>query len=521
MTDTPSSILLLRLQSTGSNTNLWGGYLNTALSTQERATKGYQALAVTGDATISWSNYSASNTGAVARLKLTGSLAAAATLTFPAYQNYVSVENSAGAAVTIKCSGGTGVTIANGGKQLIYCDGTDYYSASPNVLGTGTVTVSGRIAGVTAGTASTDAVNKTQMETAIATAGLPATAGTVLVSGSDTTAGYLGQKVAIQSTSLSTTQLAALSGVQVGTSGGDEDLLINAPFVGGFVDGGLQSSSFTPVVGYAYDLDATSASSTVDLSGMTTPQVGQEFKLNKFGSLPVCLLGTVNSNSNPIRTDTFNTVLRYCGASWGWNIMTSSGGGIHFTDPWEFLPRVFVAANLLLEENDGTDQTSATTAFFTAMAARGFQDTTNWTADTYKTLLTVSSGKGFLAALVGPTAGGSETTTFEITADGVTTEIAVAVASGERAVLSRVCLPSTTYTLASRFAIQGGTINAGKTIIGTPGIDTLLGGWPLVEANGVPCLKFTQSLVIRAKHSANITNSTATAYSGGMYRLGL
>lgn len=195
MADTPSSILLLRLQSTGSNTNLWGGYLNTGLQTIERAAKGYQALAVTGDATISWTNYSASNTGAVARLKLTGSLAAAATLTFPNLENAINVENAAGAAVTIKCSGGTGVTIANGGKQFIYSDGTDYYSASPNVLGSGTVTVSGRISGVTAGTASTDAVNKTQMETAIATAGLPATAGTVLVDSGDTTPGYIGTKI--------------------------------------------------------------------------------------------------------------------------------------------------------------------------------------------------------------------------------------------------------------------------------------------------------------------------------------
>lgn len=216
MADTPSSILLLRLQSTGSNTNLWGGYLNTIFSTQERATKGYQALAVTGDATISWANYSASNTGAVARLRLTGSLSSAATLTFPAYQNYLNVDNAAGAAVTIKCSGGTGVTIANSGKQLIYCDGTDYYSASPNVLGTGTVTVAGRIAGVTAGTAATDAVNKNQMETAIATAGLPATAGTVLVSVGDTTAGYLGQKIAVAGDLVASIQ----------NPGADEDVLI-------------------------------------------------------------------------------------------------------------------------------------------------------------------------------------------------------------------------------------------------------------------------------------------------------
>lgn len=75
MTDTPSSILLLRLQSVGSNTNLWGGYLNTGLQTLERAAKGYQALAVTGDATVSWTNYSASNDGAVASLNGLGAKA--------------------------------------------------------------------------------------------------------------------------------------------------------------------------------------------------------------------------------------------------------------------------------------------------------------------------------------------------------------------------------------------------------------------------------------------------------------
>lgn len=122
MTDTPSSILLLRLQSVGSNTNLWGGYLNTGLQTLERASKGYQALAVTGDATISWTNYSASNDGAVGSLKLTGSLSSAATLTFPGYQHFLYVWNATGAAITIKCSGGTGVTLQNGDRALLYCE---------------------------------------------------------------------------------------------------------------------------------------------------------------------------------------------------------------------------------------------------------------------------------------------------------------------------------------------------------------------------------------------------------------
>lgn len=71
----------------------------------------------------------------------------------------------------------------------------DYFNAGANLLGSGTVVASGRITGVMAGTAATDAVNKTQMETAIATAGLPATAGTVLVDSADTTAGYIGTKI--------------------------------------------------------------------------------------------------------------------------------------------------------------------------------------------------------------------------------------------------------------------------------------------------------------------------------------
>lgn len=132
MSDTPSAILLLRLMSTGSQVNLWGSYLNVLFQTTERASKGYQALAVTGSATVSWSNYSASNDGSVAFLKLTGALSSAVTLTFPSLQHYVSMWNATGAAVTIKCSGGTGVTIPNGVRTLLYCDGVDYFSAASN-----------------------------------------------------------------------------------------------------------------------------------------------------------------------------------------------------------------------------------------------------------------------------------------------------------------------------------------------------------------------------------------------------
>lgn len=209
MTDTPSSILLLRLQSTGSNTNLWGGYLNTALSTLERASKGYQALAVTGDATISWTNYSASNTGAVALLKLTGTLVAGATLTFPGVHNFILAWNTAGQTVTIKCSGGTGVAIPNNRKALIFCDGTDYYFAGPNYMGDDITETNNR-----------DLMDKQAVETAIATASLPATAGTLLNSAADTTAGYHAAKHTVSASGDITAAYSTAS------PGADEDLLL-------------------------------------------------------------------------------------------------------------------------------------------------------------------------------------------------------------------------------------------------------------------------------------------------------
>ncbi len=138
------------------------------------------------DATISWTNYTTGNVGAAARLKLTGSPGAACTLTFPAYHNFISVENAASVAVTIKCAGGTGVVLTPGSKALMYCDGVDYYNAAATILPgatsvNGALTVAGQISGVAAATSGTQAVNKTQMETAIAAGAIPAATGAVKV----------------------------------------------------------------------------------------------------------------------------------------------------------------------------------------------------------------------------------------------------------------------------------------------------------------------------------------------------
>lgn len=196
MVDTAESRLLLRLQSTGSNTNLWGGYLDTNQQMLARASKGYQAIAMTGDQTISWTNYSLTNIGAVKTIKLTGSLSSAANLIVPSLEMDFTIINATGATVTVKTSAGTGVAIATGYQAALYCDATDVKNASPTVLG-GAVSVNGIISGVSTGVASTDAVNKTQMETAIATLLAGTVTGLTLVSSSDTTASYLNNKITV------------------------------------------------------------------------------------------------------------------------------------------------------------------------------------------------------------------------------------------------------------------------------------------------------------------------------------
>ena len=196
--------------------------------------------------------------------------------------------------------------------------------------------------------------------------------------------------------------------------------------------------------------------------------------------------------------------------------------GPHFDDPKLFLPQAVAVGSISTQDAASSNADASTTAFFTEMATRWAQDTTNWTANTYKTILSVSGASGLVAGLVGCTAGGAETTTFEITRDGVLSELTVTVASGERAILSSGTGLVTHFTNAatSNWVASLGALNAGKTTIGTRA-GQFVPPWSWLQLIGTPCLRFRSSLLVRAKHSASITNSTATAYSAVMYRLGI
>lgn len=257
--------------STGSSTNLWGGYLITTQRITEQAAKGYQTLAVTGDATITWTNYTTGNTGQCAHLKLTGTLSATATLTFPAYMNRMLVNNQTGASVKIMCAAGTGVTIPNSRRCAVRCDGSDYTTDTATYTADTVTLANGG-----------DLVTYTALTSAIAVLLSGTVTGLVLNSGSDTTLGYLGQKISVSGALAKST-----------TSGGANEVLNLSVGALGLTDGGAQNASFSAAVNTAY---ACSVGGTITLPAATGSR--SKIAVAIIGAGVTTLSGTVNGTSS-------------------------------------------------------------------------------------------------------------------------------------------------------------------------------------------------------------------------------
>ena len=299
MVDTPTTRLLLREQSLGSNTNTWGDTkLNQALETIDRSMVGYQAYTVTGDATLSWTNYSTSNDFSVFSVKLTGAPSAACTITVNSTQMRWKVWNDTGVTVTIKTAAGTGVAIPDDAIVDIICDATNV------------VLLTAQYGGKASPANSLDIPSWGAVQTAIATAVIPAAAGTVLVSGADTTAGYVSAKISASSANHSW----AISG-----GGGDEDFQSTVRTMA-FISGGTISGAQSVAVGTEYLADFTASSYTI--TGPAAPTAGDKIKICKYGTNVMTFgLNSLKFNgltANPVTTKEGTTVLEYTGASRGW-----------------------------------------------------------------------------------------------------------------------------------------------------------------------------------------------------------
>ena len=129
MANSTSASLKLTVQATGENSGTWGQITNTNLLILEQVIGGFQSVAITTGATLTFSNGALSN-GKNQVLKLTGTIAGAVNVVIPdSIEKTFVVDNATSGAhtVTFKTSSGTGVTwaAADKGTKMIYSDGTN------------------------------------------------------------------------------------------------------------------------------------------------------------------------------------------------------------------------------------------------------------------------------------------------------------------------------------------------------------------------------------------------------------
>lgn len=301
MVDVPTTNYGLRTQELGSNIATWGDpNLNEVENCIDQILGKVKDIAITGDYTITSTNYVTTADNKNAGWRFTGTLTAQATITVPAtFTRFIVVNDTTGGfGLYVKTSAGTGIVVPAGRTAWLRCNAVNVLNAFPTHMGT---TFTPSLNG--------DVANVNYVQTAIATASLPATAGTVLVDGADTTAGYIGTKI------------TGTGAASVSTSGtpGNGSLVISVGSIG-LSDGGTISGAGAVVVNTKYLCDFTSTSYTITLPA--APTAGDMILLTKYGT-NVMTLGLNGLNFNGATTDPVSgsegqSLLRYTGASRGW-----------------------------------------------------------------------------------------------------------------------------------------------------------------------------------------------------------
>lgn len=132
-TYTPS--LRLTLPATGELSGIWGGTVNTGVTTlTDAAIAGYITVAMTDtDYTLTSVN-GATDQARYMMVNMTGTLTAARNVICPAASKVYIFKNSTtgGFAITLKTPSGTGISIPNGRAMLLICDGTNVTDAITN-----------------------------------------------------------------------------------------------------------------------------------------------------------------------------------------------------------------------------------------------------------------------------------------------------------------------------------------------------------------------------------------------------
>jgi hypothetical protein len=136
---TYSTTLRLELIGNGEQSGTWGDTTNSNLGDLiEAAITDVVDITFVNAERILVANNGLPDEARNAVLNLIGTNSAPQNLIAPSVEKTYIIKNATGATVTIKTSGGTGVAIATGTTRIVWCDGTNFYTAaSPTNAGTG------------------------------------------------------------------------------------------------------------------------------------------------------------------------------------------------------------------------------------------------------------------------------------------------------------------------------------------------------------------------------------------------
>lgn len=144
MPSTFSTSLKLELIGNGEQAGLWGSTTNNNLGTLlDQAIAGVQPITLTGtDYTLT--NYNGlADEARNAVLVLSGGIGSPCNVIAPSVTKTYIVRNFSGATVTVKTSSGNGVALTNAASAVVFCDGTNFYSATTLNFIDGNLTVTG------------------------------------------------------------------------------------------------------------------------------------------------------------------------------------------------------------------------------------------------------------------------------------------------------------------------------------------------------------------------------------------
>lgn len=130
MPSTYTSNLRLTLPTTGENTSTWGALVNTGITALvDQALAGMTTVTLAAGAYVLTTANGAADEARSMVIKAVGTPGATRNIVCPAVNKMYAVWNATtdGSALTISTGGGLAVTVPNGQRKIVYCDGTNVF----------------------------------------------------------------------------------------------------------------------------------------------------------------------------------------------------------------------------------------------------------------------------------------------------------------------------------------------------------------------------------------------------------